>query len=176
MKISQPFANKMGASAEIIFTSSSDFITFFRVSHVLQLDYLDSSKRELVDFEIMVLVLDLIDDMLPVRRQDIAVLSLQALRDVLEGRVELGRGRDIATLRDLTRGAEMAAAGLRIVREGRRTRHLLLWATLRRSRILVRVHLSKHGQCERERLLSLCRDVLFLGFARRLLDQNNGTA
>ena len=29
MKISQPLANKMGASAEIILTSSSDFITFY---------------------------------------------------------------------------------------------------------------------------------------------------
>ena len=29
MKMSQPLANKMGASAEIILTSSSDFITFY---------------------------------------------------------------------------------------------------------------------------------------------------
>jgi hypothetical protein len=29
MKMSQPLANKMGASAEIIFTSGSAFITFF---------------------------------------------------------------------------------------------------------------------------------------------------
>lgn len=29
MKMSQPFANKMGASADIIFTSGSAFITFF---------------------------------------------------------------------------------------------------------------------------------------------------
>lgn len=29
MNISQPFANKIGASAEIIFTSGSAFMTFF---------------------------------------------------------------------------------------------------------------------------------------------------
>jgi len=90
----------------------------------------------------MVLVLDFVDDLLPIGGQHIAILSLKSLRHILERRVELGRGRDISTLRDLTGSAEMAAHGLRIVREGRSTRHLLLWAALRRSRILIRVHLT----------------------------------
>jgi hypothetical protein len=94
----------------------------------------------------MVLILDFINDMLPIRSQNIAILSLETLCNILESRVELRRSRNISTLRDLTSGAEMAAIGLRIVRKGRSTRHLLLWPTLLRPIVLIWIHFLQENE------------------------------
>lgn len=42
-------------------------------------DFLDSSKRELVNFVVVVVCLEVVDDVLPVSRQDIASCALQTL-------------------------------------------------------------------------------------------------
>ena len=142
MKMSQPLANKIGASAEIILTSSSDFITFYKVSPTtspktdceIGTGYLDSCERELVDFKVVFSILDFVDDMLPIRRQHIPVRPLQSLCDILKSLIELGCCRNISTLRDGACGPEMASTGCWIIRERRRLDwrdHLLLWPTLR---------------------------------------------
>lgn len=142
--------------------------------------YLDSSERKLVDFEIMVLILDLIDDMLPIRCQNIAILSLKTLCNVLESRVELSRSRNISTLSDLTSGAEMAATGLRIVRKWRRSTRHLLWSTLLRPVILIWIHFLEEKQefapTEGMELMSSMSRRSFLRFALRPNDQNNRQA
>ena len=140
MKISHPLANKIGASAEIIFTSSSDFITFCNVSQLTQETDLDSGEWELVDFKVVVFVFNFVDDMLPICCQNIAVLSLETLRYVLKGRVELSGCRDISALSDLTCCTEMTSTVCRIVREWRRCSHLLRSSLLWRTWVLIWIH------------------------------------
>ena len=62
-----------------------------------------------MDFKVVVFILDLVNDMLPVCCQYIAVLTLKALCDVGKCRVELGCCRDISALRDCTGCAEMTS-------------------------------------------------------------------
>ena len=98
-----------------------------------------------MDFEIVFAMFDLVDDMLPIRRQHIPVRPLQSLRDILKSLVELSCCGDISTLRDLSCGSKMSSTGAWIVREGRRLdwrghwlrRAALLWRT-----ILIGIHSS----------------------------------
>jgi len=61
-----------------------------------------------MDFEIMIFIFNLVDNVLPVRCQYIPVLSLETLRDVRKGGIELRCCRDITGLRDRRRSAKVS--------------------------------------------------------------------
>jgi hypothetical protein len=97
-----------------------------------------------MNLEIMFLILNLMNDMLPIRSQHIPVLSLQSIRDILKRGIELCCRRDIPALGNSTRGTEMAAIGRGVVGEGRRLRSHLLGPWGGRSGV-VWIH---NGECE----------------------------